>query len=194
MELITVERAANRFVAGLAARKMWLRLRSKGNDVARCTVERRMGQLGVTGVTRSRRVVTTTADPPPIRPADPIGTSPRRDRTSSGSPFHVLPDLDRDGLRRVPVRRVSRRILGRRAATSMHTALVLNCGEQAIWTRRQKGRPTCPAHPSHRRREPISSGCLDRQAGRGRNRRLGRGRRRCLRQRSGRVPDRAVQV
>jgi putative transposase len=30
-------------------------------------------------------------------------------------------------------------ILGWRAATSMHTALVLDCLEQAIWTRRQEG-------------------------------------------------------
>jgi hypothetical protein len=32
--LITAERASNRFVAGLGARKMWLRLRGQGHDVA----------------------------------------------------------------------------------------------------------------------------------------------------------------
>ena len=39
-ELIRVERDASRLVAGLGSRKMWLRLRGKGHDVARCTVER----------------------------------------------------------------------------------------------------------------------------------------------------------
>ena len=33
----------------------------------------------------------------------------------------------------------SRRILGWRAATAMTTPLVLDCLEQAIWTRRQEG-------------------------------------------------------
>ena len=31
------------------ARKMWLRLRSQGHDVARCTAGRLSGQMGVTG-------------------------------------------------------------------------------------------------------------------------------------------------
>ena len=38
--LIETDRSQSRFVAGLGARKMWLRLRSQGHDVARCTVER----------------------------------------------------------------------------------------------------------------------------------------------------------
>ncbi len=54
MALIAAERAASRFTAGLGARKMWLRLRSQGHDVARCTVERLMAQMGVAGLTRGR--------------------------------------------------------------------------------------------------------------------------------------------
>ena len=53
--VIAAERAGSRHVAGLGARKMWLRLRSQGHDVARCTVERLMGQMGVTGLTRGAR-------------------------------------------------------------------------------------------------------------------------------------------
>jgi putative transposase len=69
--LIAAERAGSRFTAGLGARKMWLRLRSKGHDVARCTVERLMGQMGITGLTRGARPPrTTTADPAAARPAD----------------------------------------------------------------------------------------------------------------------------
>ena len=39
----------------LGARKMWLRLRREGHDVARCTVERLMGELGLVGVRRGAR-------------------------------------------------------------------------------------------------------------------------------------------
>lgn len=69
--LITADRAGSRFTAGLGARKMWLLLRSGGHDVARCTVERLMAQMGVTGLTRGRRPPrATTADPAAARPAD----------------------------------------------------------------------------------------------------------------------------
>jgi putative transposase len=69
--LITAERASNRFVAGLGARKMWLRLRGQGHDVARCTVERLMEKMGITGVIRGRRAVRITiTDPTAHRPAD----------------------------------------------------------------------------------------------------------------------------
>jgi putative transposase len=58
--VIEAERASNRFVAGLGARKMWLRLRGKGHDVARCTVERLMTERGITGVTRAKKAPRTT--------------------------------------------------------------------------------------------------------------------------------------
>ncbi|MCR1981397.1 IS3 family transposase [Cellulosimicrobium cellulans] len=38
----------------LGARKLWLRLRRDGHDIARCTVERLMGELGITGVVRGK--------------------------------------------------------------------------------------------------------------------------------------------
>ena len=37
-ELIRAERETSGLVAGLGSLKMWLRLRSKGHDVARCTI------------------------------------------------------------------------------------------------------------------------------------------------------------
>jgi putative transposase len=59
------------FVADLGARKMWLRLRGNDHDVARCTVERLMGQMGITELTRAqRRVRTTIADPAVAQPSD----------------------------------------------------------------------------------------------------------------------------
>jgi putative transposase len=49
---------------------MWLHLRGLGHDVARCTVERLMTQLGISGVTRGTAPRTTVGDPAAERPAD----------------------------------------------------------------------------------------------------------------------------
>src|SRR5690606_32242565 len=39
----------------LGARKLWLRLRRDGHDIARCTVERLMRELRIAGVVRGKR-------------------------------------------------------------------------------------------------------------------------------------------
>jgi putative transposase len=60
--------AANYGVYG--ARKVWLTLNREGIAVARCTVERLMAELGLSGATRGRARKTTIADPAAVRPAD----------------------------------------------------------------------------------------------------------------------------
>ena len=53
------------------ARKMWLELRGKGVDVARCTVERLMREIGIQGARRGRAWRRTTiADEQLVRPRD----------------------------------------------------------------------------------------------------------------------------
>jgi putative transposase len=54
------------------ARKVWLELNRQGIAVARCTVERLMGQLGLRGARRGRRVRTTRSDPAAARPPDRV--------------------------------------------------------------------------------------------------------------------------
>ncbi len=49
---------------------MWLALNREGVAVARCTVERLMGELGLSGAVRGRVKRTTLADPTAARPAD----------------------------------------------------------------------------------------------------------------------------
>ena len=44
------------------ARKLWHQLRRKGHDIARCTVERLMKVMGLQGVVRGKKVVTTNPD------------------------------------------------------------------------------------------------------------------------------------
>ena len=52
------------------ARKVWLALNRRGLCVARCTVERLMGELGLSGAVRGKARRTTIADPTAPRPAD----------------------------------------------------------------------------------------------------------------------------
>ena len=75
--------AANYGVYG--ARKVWLALNREGIKVARCTVERLMAELGLTGALRGRAKRTTIADPAASRPADLVGAdSDHRHPTGSG--------------------------------------------------------------------------------------------------------------
>jgi hypothetical protein len=52
------------------ARKVWRQLHREGIPVARCTVERLMGELGLVGVRRGKPRRTTTPDTTTARPAD----------------------------------------------------------------------------------------------------------------------------
>ena len=52
-------------------RKVWRELKRRGEPVARCTVARVMGEMGLKGAGRGRKVVrTTVADNSGRRPAD----------------------------------------------------------------------------------------------------------------------------
>ena len=54
------------------ARKVWRRLGREGQVVARCTVERLMGGLGLQGVVRGRKCRTTISDDRAERPLDRV--------------------------------------------------------------------------------------------------------------------------
>jgi putative transposase len=52
------------------AGKLWRQLQREGIGVARCTVERLLGELGLQGVVGGKPKRTTVADPQAQRPAD----------------------------------------------------------------------------------------------------------------------------
>jgi putative transposase len=68
--LIEAERSRQKLIARFGARKMWLHLRGKGHDVARCTIERLYRDQGWAGALRLKKVRTTIGDPAADRPAD----------------------------------------------------------------------------------------------------------------------------
>ena len=53
-------------------RKVWRQLKRKGQDVARCTVERLMQDMGLQGVIRGRRVRTTVSGKAKSCPLDHV--------------------------------------------------------------------------------------------------------------------------
>jgi putative transposase len=137
-EIVRVH-AANYGVYG--ARKVWLALNREGIAVARCTVERLMAELGLTGAIRGRVKRTTIADPTAARPADLV-----QRRFGPPAPNRLwVADLTYvstwSGVAYVAfvIDAYARRILGWRVASTMATSMVLDAIEHAIWTRHQEG-------------------------------------------------------
>ena len=128
------------------ARKVWRQLNRElaehGVQVARCTVERLMGELGLAGVVRGKTTRTTTAACGAVdRPADLLD----RDFTATAPNQRWVADITYVATWAgfVYVAFVcdlfSRRILGWRASTSLRADLALDALEQALWTRQQAG-------------------------------------------------------
>ncbi|MFF0203220.1 IS3 family transposase [Streptomyces sp. NPDC005017] len=120
------------------ARRVTRVLRRKGIDVARCTIERLMRELGIKGVIRGQRRRTTVPEPSAPRPPDLVDrdfTASRPDqlwvadmtyvRTWSGWAY-VAFVLDV----------YSRMIVGRQVANRRRTGLPLDALEMALWRRR----------------------------------------------------------
>ena len=97
--------------------------------------------MGVAGVTRTRRPRTTTADPAAARPLDLVDRQFFAVRPNQlwVADFTYCPTWAGMVYVAFVFDVFSRRILGWRAATSMTTPLVLDCLEQAIWTRQREG-------------------------------------------------------
>ena len=112
--------------------------------VARCTVERLMGSLGLRGARRGRTPVTTTSDSVNDRPADLV----ERDFAVSAPNRLWLADLTyvrtRNGwvYMAFVIDAYSRRVLGWQASRSLRTDLALDALEMAIHSRRRAGRDT----------------------------------------------------
>ena len=64
------DKRTGKFVQTLGSRKMWIRLRGQGHDVARCTVERIMRENGWEGARYGSKHKTTTADDSHVRYPD----------------------------------------------------------------------------------------------------------------------------
>ncbi|WP_344597607.1 IS3 family transposase, partial [Actinomadura vinacea] len=135
------------------ARKVWRQLQREGHQAARCTVERLMRGLGLTGARRGRKVRTTVRDDRHERAADLL----RRDFTATAPNRRWVADFTHvttwAGVVYVAfvVDIFSRAIVGWAAATTKRTRLVLDALDMALWRRDRAGRPVGPGlvHHSH---------------------------------------------
>jgi putative transposase len=139
--MLAIARAHHDNYGVYGARKIWLTLNRAGVPVARCTVERLMGVLGLAGVRRGRQVRTTRPDPAAARPGDLVerNFNPACPDQLWVADFTYCPTWAGTVYVAFVIDAFSRRILGWRAATSMRTDLVLDALEMAIWTRARAG-------------------------------------------------------
>jgi transposase InsO family protein len=119
------------------ARKVWRQLHREGIVVARCTIERLMGELHLEGVRRGKARRTTTPDQGATRPADLV----ERDFSATRPNQLWVADLTYvatwSGFVYVAlvIDAFSRYLVGWQAARSLRTDLALDALEMAIWRR-----------------------------------------------------------
>jgi putative transposase len=133
------DRSKGRGLAG--ARKVWHLLEREGVEVARCTVERLMSELGLRGAVRGRRFVTTRPDESAPRPPDLVerkftALAPNRLWVVD---FTYVPTWSGMGFTAFVSDVFSRRIVGWRTASRMPTELPLDALEMALWVRERAG-------------------------------------------------------
>jgi putative transposase len=122
------------------ARKVWRQLNREGIPVARCTVERLMGQMGLAGRVRGRRRRTTIPADPLARPRDLVdrrfvASAPNRLWVADITYVATWPGFAYVAF----VTDVfSRMIVGWRVSNTLRSDLALDALEMAIWTRKEQ--------------------------------------------------------
>jgi transposase InsO family protein len=119
-------------------RKVWRQLRREGHNVARCTVERLMRELGLAGAVRGRAwTITTQSQPALDRPADLVDRTFVATRPNQlwVSDFTYVATWAGFVYVAFVIDVFARRIVGWRVSSSMRTDFVLDALEQAIYAR-----------------------------------------------------------
>jgi len=119
------------------AHKVWRQLNREQIPVARCTVERLMGILGLQGAVRGKAWRTTIPDDATDRPADLVRRQFQSERPNQlwVADFTYLATWAGVVFVAFVIDVFARRIVGWRVASSMRTDLVLDALEQALWSR-----------------------------------------------------------
>jgi putative transposase len=119
------------------AKKVWKQLQRERLVVARCTVARLMRVLGLRGVVRGRRVVTTVPDAQAVPPSDLVQRNFTATRPNQlwVSDFTYVSTWRGFVYVAFVIDVFARRIVGWRASTSMRSDLGLDALEQAPYDR-----------------------------------------------------------
>ncbi len=133
----TIERVWKEHFGVYGARKVWRQLIREDVEVARCTVERLMREMGLQGVVRGRTFKTTVADDAAFRPPDRV----QRDFSANRPNQLWVADLTYVATWAgfVYVAFItdvfSRKIVGWRVSSSLRSDLALDALEQALHAR-----------------------------------------------------------
>ena len=119
------------------ADKVWRQMNREGIAVARCTVERLMGQQGLAGVRRGKAVRTTIPDKALPCPLDRVNRQFNADRPNQlwVSDFTYVSTWQGWLYVAFVIDVFARRIVGWRVSRSMQTDFVLDALEQALYAR-----------------------------------------------------------
>ena len=116
------------------ARKVWRALRREGVNIARCTVERLMKTMGLQGVVRGKKIITTNPDTSQPCPDDKVNRTFAADRPNQlwVSDFTYASSWRGTVYVAFVIDVFARKIVGWRVSASMTTAFVLDALNQAI--------------------------------------------------------------
>jgi putative transposase len=181
LALLVAERThpkTGRLAATLGSRKMWIRLRGEGHEVARCTVERLMRKQGWEGARYGSKLRTTIANEEHGRAPDLVDRdfNPLAPNRLWVADFSYVPTWTGTVYVAFVIDAYARRIIGWRAARSMTTPLVLDALEHAFFTRAQEGVTDLSGLVAHN--DAGSQGGFNRSSQHPRSRRCSRWRRR----------------
>ncbi len=138
------------------ADKVWQQMHREGVRVARCTVERLMGRLGLASVRRGKAVRTTTPDTSLPCPLDRVNRQFTADRPNAlwVSDFTYVSTWQGWLYVAFVIDVFARRIVGWRVSTTMTTDFVLDALEQALYDRQPD--PDALIHHSDRGSQYVS--------------------------------------
>lgn len=122
------------------ARKVWHQMRREGTKVARCTVERLMRAMGLAGVRRGKKTVTTISNPKAPCPLDKVNREFKVSRPNALWVVDFTYVHTWAGFVYVAfvIDAFARRIVGWKVSTSATAGFVLDALEQAIHARRPR--------------------------------------------------------
>jgi putative transposase len=120
------------------ARKVWRQMKREGFDLARCTVERLMGEMGLQGVIRGKPVRTTISNKAAPCPLDHVNRQFHAEAPDRLwlSDFTYVATWAGFVYVAFVIDAYARRIVGWRASRTAHAGFVLDALEQALHDRR----------------------------------------------------------
>lgn len=137
LDMAAIKQAFDGSRGRYGARKIWHQLRRNGHDIARCTVERLMKAMGLQGVVRGKKVITTNPDAAQPCPDDKVNRTFVADMPNRlwVSDFTYVSSWQGMVYVAFVIDVFARKIVGWRVSTSMTTGFVLDALNQAICQR-----------------------------------------------------------